>query len=99
MGMRKPRQQRPTHDSLHTECKLGQRCARTWSLRDAARKAASRSGKPVVLALGSPRRPGWLHVVHTDDMDAFLCEYLKKKRRDILEQNRDSQSCPSQQSR
>ena len=53
----------------------------------------------MVLALGSPRRPGWLHVVHTDDMDAFLCEYLKKKRRDILEQNRDSQSCPSQQSR
>jgi hypothetical protein len=76
-----------THPVLFVESKLRDRhAART--LHDATKKRAAREGKAPLLALFDKNRPGFLLVVHSDDLAVVLAEYaaaLPDEERDQLE--------------
>ena len=76
-----------THPSLFIEGKL--RSVHTVrTLFDSTRKLASKEKKTPVLALFDKNRPGFLLVVHCDDLPVVLAEYaaaLPEEQRDRLE--------------
>jgi hypothetical protein len=76
-----------THPRLFIESKLRDRhAART--LHDATKKRAVWEGKTPVLALFDKNRPGFLLVVHCDDLAVVLTEFaaaLPSEERDRLE--------------
>jgi hypothetical protein len=77
-----------THPTLFIESKLRERHT-TRRLHDATKKLATREGKTPVLALFDKNRPGFLLVVHSDDLPVVLAEYtaaLPSKQRDRLEE-------------
>jgi hypothetical protein len=64
----------PTHPTLFIESKYrGTHAART--LHDASRALAVKDKKTPVLALCDKNRPGFLLVVHADDLAAVLAEF------------------------
>jgi hypothetical protein len=77
-----------THPTLFLESKLrGRHTTRT--LHDATKKLAAREGKTPVLALFDKNRPGFLLVVHCDDLPVVLAEYtadLPSEQKDRLEE-------------
>jgi hypothetical protein len=64
-----------THPTLFIESKLRARHgART--LHDETRRLATEEGKTPVLALFDKSRPGFLVVVHSDDLAAVIAEFV-----------------------
>jgi hypothetical protein len=63
-----------THPVLFIESKLRQ-CHTTRTLHDATKRLAAREGKVPVLALFDKGRPGFLLVVHSDDMPIVAREF------------------------
>jgi hypothetical protein len=63
-----------THPTLFIESKLRARHT-TRTLHDATKKLAAWEGKTPVLALFDKNRPGFLLVVHCDDLPVLLAEY------------------------
>jgi hypothetical protein len=63
-----------THPTLYIEAKLrGRHTTRT--LHDEVKRRSAKEGKTPVLALFDRSRPGFLVVVHSDDLAAVLVEY------------------------
>jgi hypothetical protein len=76
-----------THPVLYIESKLRDRHT-TRTLHDGTNKLATKEGKTPVLALFDKNRPGFLLVVHFDDLPVVLAEYaaaLPSNQRDRLE--------------
>jgi hypothetical protein len=75
------------HPVLYIESKLRDRHA-AWTLHGATKKLAAREGKTPLLALFDKNRPGFLLVIHCDDLAVVLAEYaaaLPGEQRDRLE--------------
>jgi hypothetical protein len=65
-----------THPTLFIESKLRNRHA-VRTLHDATKKLATKEGKTPVLTLFDKNRPGFLVVVHSDDLAIVLAEFLE----------------------
>jgi hypothetical protein len=63
-----------THPALFIESKLRQ-CHTTRTLHDEAKRLATKESKVPVLALFDKNRPGFLIVVHSDDLATVLAEF------------------------
>jgi hypothetical protein len=63
-----------THPRLYVESKLRERHA-VRTLHDATKRQAVKEGKTPVLALFDKNRPGFLLVIHSDDVAAVLAEF------------------------
>jgi hypothetical protein len=76
-----------THRTLYIESKLRDRHA-VRGLYDKTKKGAEKEKKVPVLALFDKNRPGFLLVVHSDDLAVVLAEFaaaLHDEQRDRLE--------------
>jgi hypothetical protein len=76
-----------THPTLYIESKLRDRHA-VRTLHDATKKLSTREGKTPLLALFDKNRPGFLLVIHCDDLAIVLAEFaaaLPDEQRDWLE--------------
>jgi hypothetical protein len=65
-----------THPVLYIESKLRQ-CHTTRTLHDGTKKRATKEVKVPVLALFDKNRPGFLVVVHSDDLATVAAEFTK----------------------
>jgi hypothetical protein len=65
-----------THPVLFIESKL-RHCHTTRTLHDATKRLAARERKLPVLALFDKNRPGFLIVVHSDDLATVAAEFTK----------------------
>lgn len=74
-----------THYSLFIETKLQGGPNATRTLLDATRQLATKEGKAAVLGIASKARQGFMLVVHSDDFEAIVAEYVAANASDELE--------------
>lgn len=64
-----------THPRLYIECKLKAKDA-LWTLHDDTKKKAKIENKTPIIAISRKGSPGAMICVHTDNVEAFISEWL-----------------------